>query len=155
MQTALHREIILLMTSKGTGKSTSIKWLYNCVKDHYNPEELDSEDCGSSDIRKCIRLHNIIIGFASGGDDQLNVDCNCRFFERNKCSICVTACRTRGPAWNHICKWAEDKEYGISLHDYKIERADNKDQVWKQANKEKVRMMMARVKYLVGCDDKM
>ena len=83
MQAALHREIILLKTPSNTGKSNSIKRLYNCVEDHYETKKLASEDCGSSDIRECIRLHrcNIIIGFASGGDDQFNGDCNCRFFE--------------------------------------------------------------------------
>ena len=150
----MAREIILLRTPRNSGKSTSITNLYNCVSDRCGTHQLCSEEYGSVDIRKCIRIEecNTIIGFASGGDDEKTVADNCRFFEKNNCSICVTACLTRGSTNYCIRAWAEEKGYGISLHDYiqfKSTHADNETEVWKQANEEKVRMMLARIEYLI------
>ena len=156
---ALHKEIILLRTPRNSGKSASIKTLWKCLRNRYGAAR-HLADCRNGDIRAWIRLDDSnIIGFASGGDDQQTVADNCSFFENSQCTICVTACLTRGKTWDRIDAWATENEYGISLHDYvqcKDEQAESDNKAWEHANNEKVRMMFARVKYLIdssGCDD--
>ena len=156
----LRREIILLRTPKNTGKSSSIKMLWKCVRNLHEPAS-PLADCSNGDIRGCIKLNDSnIIGFASAGDDEKTVASNCCFFEKHRCNICVTACPTRGNTWQKIEGWAKKNAYGISLHDYvvpcKSEQADSSEEAWQRANKEKVRMMLTRVEYLIGssgCDD--
>lgn len=141
-----EKEIILLASKPNTGKTTSIVKLYKriCCLEGKEPN-ISQTERRNEDIRDNIAIDcNNIIGFASAGDKENEVRGNCCYFDENRCNICITACLTSGPTREVLYGWAQEHRYGISIFDF-VPAVHGHE----EANDEKARMMLDRLKFLI------
>ncbi len=107
--------IIALKGASRRGKTTTIRLLYKMLEANHYAIDTTSfrEEKERGDFRAVFKKNGTLIGIVSSGDSREIVESNFRYLiEKNKCSICICACRTSGGTIEAIEKFTQyDIEY--------------------------------------------
>lgn len=149
----MEKEILLLATPANTGKTTAINSLYEKfinIKHYDLKDERDYTTSLKNKSNDFLAVHTVkdnIVGFVSMGDRIGDIADNGKYFEDNKCNICITACRRGGKEgdnfYKYVEEWAMKNAYDISFFDFGSCRDGNED------NKNKAHTMLSRLQYLL------
>lgn len=128
-------KIIALRGRGGSGKSSTIKYLYNILIDKKGFKQIEGRSPQiKGDFTAILSKDGIVIGLTSLGDTYNLVYDKLKFLVDNKCLICISACRTfdkKQPGTNAAVESFKSYEYEY------IEKTINNDEYSQAKTNEK------------------
>ncbi len=114
----MKNTIFVLQGKSNTGKTQTIKEIYNLLHSQYfNTETTDyitpvapDFDIFGVDIRTILKINNINIGFESQGDPNSRLEDSLKFFIEKECKIIICGARTRGMTNDWIKQYSNSFE---------------------------------------------
>ncbi len=105
--------IIAIRGVGNTGKTKTIKYVYDLVKSKYPEAKIESEIC-RLDIRVIFTVNGVKIGIESQGDPSSRLFESIPLFVKSQCNIILCATRTKGKTVQLI---KEQECYEIIWHE--------------------------------------
>ena len=105
----MKNTIFSLRGKAGTGKTTTIKIIYDLLKQNYLNANCD-EIILKTDIKIIITINGIKIGIESQGDPNSRLEDSLKYFVENGCQIIICAARTRGMTNDWIKQYSNQFE---------------------------------------------
>jgi len=96
------KKIIALKGKSNTGKTTSIKRIYEWIKNNYAIKIITPNTWSGDDIKTIIKVDGFVIGICSAGDEGSTVKSYMDEFDKNRCDLILCACRTKGQTFQAI-----------------------------------------------------
>lgn len=94
------------------GKTTSIREVYNALKQKY-PQLIIHSELDNGDVKAIIEIDGVKIGIESQGDPYSRQGESLRNFVNEGCDIIVVACRTKGDTLNNVYDLEQKNGYRI------------------------------------------
>lgn len=98
-------KIIGLYESANQGKTSTLNDLIDILK--VRTLHCEMPEPVSEDRREVFNYHGKIIGIATPGDSQWELEQNCSFFDENRCDIAITATRSKEWTCDFLEKYAK------------------------------------------------
>lgn len=110
----MNRTIIAIWGNADTGKSSTIKNVYELIKKNHKSVTVLYEGPKSTfDITKIIKINEVKIGIESQGDPNSNLFSSLKLFYDEKCEIIICATRTKGNTVNEVMKYERQFKYDV------------------------------------------
>ncbi|MEH6345274.1 MAG: hypothetical protein V7785_09320 [Bermanella sp.] len=116
-------QVFALQGAGTTGKTTTIKCIFDLLKEKYPKSEVTDLRPGTYDIKVLIDINGTLVGIESQGDPNSNLETSLPELVKNKCDIIICACRTRGMTTDWIGKI---KGYKINFVSQTISKSNRK-----------------------------
>lgn len=139
----MTKTIFALRGKAKTGKTTTIKKVYELLKNKYTKSN-QTEFIVHTDIKIIIIIDGIKIGIESQGDPGSRLDDSLKDFVDSQCDIILCAARTRGMTNNWINEYSNQFKI-VWIEKQTVQESDEESENQRQAN-EIVQMIEAKLK---------